>query len=81
MNRRLPQFEFLEQMRNEFKNDLPPTKPCPFCGNGYIDLEGVKSVSVVCHKCKAEGPPSSSDDGPYQAIRDAINGWNLRVSE
>lgn len=74
----MSRFEFLEQMRSHLKDELPTIEPCPFCGNPYVDLEGFKSVTVVCHKCKAEGPPVGSSD-PYDAIREAIAKWNTRA--
>lgn len=82
------QFDILEEMRTHLKDDLPPIKPCPFCGNPYIDMEGYKSITVVCHKCKAEGPPVrtqlsdrflSGGLTPYDAIRAAIAKWNERI--
>jgi Restriction alleviation protein Lar len=72
------QFEFLQNLREHMKDELPATKPCPFCGNPYTDLEGMRSVTVVCSKCKAEGPSVREDD-PYSAIRVAISKWNERV--
>jgi len=72
------QFEFLEQMAQQMKDELPAIKPCPFCGNPYTDMEGFKSVTVVCHRCKAEGPSIVSKE-PYGAIREAIARWNERA--
>jgi hypothetical protein len=70
-------FPELERMREDMKADLPAALPCPFCGHPYIDLEGHKSVTVVCQRCKAEGPPGL-DYGPVEAMRVAIIKWNNR---
>jgi Restriction alleviation protein Lar len=71
-------FPELERMRDHLKNDLPEIKPCPFCGHPYIDLEGNRQATVVCRGCRAEGPPSSHVNSPYDAIREAVYKWNTR---
>ena len=62
--------------KEEPKADLlPVAHPCPFCGNGPIDMDvrGCgQSHRVQCLRCNAQGPSAGSD-------RTAIEEWNIRT--
>ena len=54
---------------------LPTAHPCPFCGNGPIDMDTRgcgQSRRVQCSRCNAQGPMAGSD-------RAAIEEWNTRT--
>ncbi len=54
---------------------LPVAHPCPFCGNGPIDMDTRgcgQSRRVQCSRCNAQGPMAGSD-------RAAIEEWNTRT--
>jgi hypothetical protein len=74
-------FHALDQMWGHIKKDLPGLSPCPFCGCSYLDLEGLRQVSVVCSRCKAEGPESTPGAEAYDAIREAVHKWNSRIQD
>lgn len=76
----MSQFPFLDQLREDVKDELPAWKPCPFCGSRNLDLEGRRSINVVCSSCKAEGP-SVKEEEPRAAVRLAVALWNKRVGE
>ncbi len=48
-------------------------KPCPFCGNKYVDItsNGMESYSVICRSCGAEGPGAP--------LKYVIDVWNRRI--
>lgn len=75
----MSQFPFLDQLREDVKDELPEAwSPCPFCGSLNLDLEGRRSINVVCSNCKAEGPAVKEEE-PRAAVRLAVHLWNKRV--
>jgi Lar family restriction alleviation protein len=58
-------------------------KPCPFCGNDSLCLDGVEKAAnfadqprVECCQCHASGP--IIDNGTFE---EAVEAWNKRVEE
>ena len=49
-----------------------PLRPCPFCGNSDLWINGdLDPKFVVCRKCSAFGPTAPT-------MIDATNRWNKR---
>jgi Lar family restriction alleviation protein len=49
-----------------------PLRPCPFCGNSDLWVNGdLEPKFVVCRKCSAFGPTAPT-------ITEATNRWNNR---
>ena len=52
-------------------------RPCPFCGNHWIDGVETDKYGIyvcVCNKCKASGPRSITVDAAEKA-------WNRRAND
>jgi Lar family restriction alleviation protein len=47
-------------------------KPCPFCGNEYVQIKGRHCPWAQCHRCDAAGPRKAD-------LHDAIAAWNRRT--
>ena len=73
--------------------DLPPGRPCPFCGSTDLDIESCRGeevgadlhqfvAHVKCLECGVEGPRGTTEPGTPQgvldAVRDAAEWWNGR---
>ena len=74
-----PVFSILEN------RDMPPLRPCPFCGS--MDLtkrlkDDESTWAIVCKQCRARGPdvPVSSK-AVYVDNTECGYRWNERVSD
>lgn len=58
---------------------LKELKPCPFCGDSriFIDMRNQDSIAYYVAFCFGCGARTS----PYVNEQDAIEAWNLRVSQ
>lgn len=56
-------------------NDL---KPCPFCGNEKVEIDGQMDKRVICHKGKGG---CGAEVGWYISIIELRKAWNQRVKK
>ena len=62
----------------------PELKPCPFCGQPNVSLQGYTESRVQCASCGAEGPPGDRsvdfETPRCDPEESAVQYWNEQVS-